>query len=161
MKRIVIVLASMVFVLCAAACVKGERNIKVKTITSFERITLNVSGMRMSENFEILKTDDGFELSHYAGFSVDFDDEKSKQESLVKKVICSHEEYEQMIAFLNECKFGSWNGFDKAAKHVLDGEMFTLKANVNGSQKIYAQGSNAYPKHYHEFTQKLSELLSE
>lgn len=157
MKRLIAAFLSIAFLLGASACVKGES--KIKKITSFEKITLTVSGMRMGEGYELVRTDDGYTLSQYSGF-FNMDDEDSKEENLINRVTLGQQEYQKMIELLNECNFGSWNGFDRANRHVLDGEMFTLKATVNGSQRIYASGSNAFPKHYREFYSALTEMLS-
>ena len=68
---------------------------------------------------------------------------------------------EDCLQQLNACKVGSWNGFHGAhPKNVTDGIMFTLEATVNGGTRLYADGSQNFPKHYHDFVGWLSEQLS-
>ncbi len=52
----------------------------------------------------------------------------------------------------------TWDGFDKADNRVSDGEMFTLDLKINDI-KIYANGSNSFPKNYREFKNKINEII--
>ena len=66
---------------------------------------------------------------------------------------------ETVVAKLNAYDVGSWNGFHgKHPKYVLDGTMFTLEASVNGGKRLYADGSENFPRHYHELVQWLGEM---
>lgn len=54
----------------------------------------------------------------------------------------------------------SWNKFDKNKKHVLDGTGFSLSAKFEDGKTISAEGSNAFPKNYSEFSGGIVEILS-
>ncbi len=55
-------------------------------------------------------------------------------------------------------RVNTWDGFDKADNRVSDGEMFTLDLKINDI-KIYANGSNSFPKNYREFKNKINEII--
>ena len=51
-----------------------------------------------------------------------------------------------------------WDGFNKSNKHVMDGEMFDFESRINGI-KIYATGSNSFPKGYRDFYNKINNII--
>ncbi|MCR5150669.1 MAG: hypothetical protein K6B52_05545 [Clostridiales bacterium] len=126
---------------------------KHSQIVSFEIITLRTSGMRYTGETEILMKDGKAEVSQYAiMFSQDEDRRK-----LEKRAICDEQ---TMLKLLNDCKLLSWDGFKGPhPKGVLDGTIFSLNAVVNGNVKIYASGSENFPKHYRDFTDGLCKIL--
>ena len=64
-----------------------------------------------------------------------------------------------VLELLNKCRILSWDGFNGPhPKNVKDGIMFTLKATVNEGKKIYATGSQNFPKHYRDFRDGLNAL---
>lgn len=128
---------------------------KSKLISEFEFIKLRTSGMRFTAEDEIIKKENGAEISRY---SIRYSGGKDER-ILEKRTLCSEE---KVIKLINDCKLLSWDGFHGAhPKGVLDGIMFTLKAVVNGTEKIYAEGSQNFPKHYRDFTDGLYKLLNE
>ncbi|MBR5340544.1 MAG: hypothetical protein IK151_01310 [Erysipelotrichaceae bacterium] len=121
-------------------------------VDSFEMLNFRTSAMRSSEEYEILLKDDKAEVSFYNYRIVDGDYKRV----LEKQVICDKE---KVLKLLNDCKILAWDGFrGDHPKGVSDGTMFTLKAVVN-DQKIYADGSENFPKYYREFNNGLRELL--
>ena len=125
-----------------------------KKIESFEKVTINISGMRHICEYEIVMKDGKAEFSEYG---INFKSSKSDR-VLKKRVLC---EKETALNLLNDCKILSWDGFyGKHPKRVLDGTMFTFKATVNGGKQIYASGSQNFPRHYHDFEDALSEILN-
>ena len=121
-------------------------------VDSFESLTFKTSGMRSSEEYEILLKDDKAEVSFYIYRIVDGDYKRV----LEKQVLC---EKNKVLKLLNDCKILAWDGFKgDHPKGVSDGIMFTLRAVVN-DQKIYADGSENFPKYYREFNNGLRELL--
>ena len=114
----------------------------VKEITAFESLTLHFSGMRGSEEYEIIANGDKSEISYYQIKYVDGKDTRELQESAT----CDTQE---VIDILNECKAMKWDGFHgKHPKGVLDGRMFNLTIIVNNGQKIEASGSQNFPKNF-------------
>ena len=124
-------------------------------ITSFESLTLRFSGMRVTEEYEIIANGDKTEISYYHIKFSGGEDERELQNSAE----CDTQE---VIDILNDCKAGKWNGFHgKHPKGVLDGRMFTLTASVNGGERLYADGSENFPKNFRAFEEWINKKLNE
>ena len=130
----------------------GNRNMK---ICSFNIITLRETGMRGSTEYGIVMKDDKAEVSFYR---IKYTQGKDCR-VLDNRAVCSAE---TVIGLLNDCNILSWNGFvGKHPKGVLDGIMFTFEAIVNQGEKIYAHGSENFPKHYRDLRNGLYEILND
>lgn len=130
---------------------------KKEVITSFESVEFKLSGMRFTNIYEIFSKDGKAELSLYNLFYGAETEEDRKR--LEKRVVTDNQ---TIIDLLNKCNIIKWDGFSGAnPRGVRDGYMFTFIALLNDGKRIYANGSNNFPKHYHDFTNKLTELLSE
>ena len=124
-----------------------------KQLTSFESILIRESGMRFRVEYEIEPKDDKAQISLYRIMIRDREDVRE----LDSQAVMSRDEF---IALCNRCGLMGWNGFHGAhPKGVHDGIMFTLEARVNGGEKIKAEGSENFPKHYREFVSELSSAL--
>ena len=131
----------------------GEKPAAINEITEFESLNLRISGMRGSEEYEIISSGEKSEISYYQIKYINGNDERE----LRKSAVCNTSE---VIDILNVCKAGKWNGFHgKHPKGVLDGRMFTLSASVNGGVKLSAEGSENFPKNYNTFESWLSTKL--
>lgn len=151
------IIAAVMLFACASC---SETEGKVKKITSFESVTLTVTnGRGWTEEYEITGSEAGAVLSLYKGSWLYNESVSKESDCLEGRREGGKELYEDIIALMNECKVGSWNGFSKSAKNVLDGYMFTFTAKVNGGEKIYATGSNAYPRRYSEFRDAVTEII--
>ncbi|MCQ2428624.1 MAG: hypothetical protein MJ137_09575, partial [Clostridia bacterium] len=53
-----------------------------------------------------------------------------------------------------------WNGFSKYAKHVCDGDGFSLYANYADGKSVSASGNNAYPSGFGAFEKEINVLFS-
>jgi hypothetical protein len=130
----------------------GNRNGK---IGSFDIITLRETGMRGSKEYEIVMKDGKAEVSFYR---IKYTQGKDCR-VLDRRAVCS---VETVIGLLNDCNILSWNGFvGKHPKGVLDGIMFTFEAIVDQGEKIYAHGSENFPKHYRDLRNGLYEILND
>jgi len=124
-------------------------------IRSFETINLRISGMRVTQEYEILCRGGETEILLYQIFYANGKDERRLEKSAVVKT-------EKMIEILNSCGFSGWNGFKgEHPKNVSDGDMFRLEAVINDSEKIYAEGSANFPKGYSEFLKEVNKLLND
>ena len=120
--------------------------IKTEEITSFEIVTLRLSGMRAPEEYEIVPRDGAAEMSHY---TFRYKGGGEEERDLEVRVVLP---MEMVLQLLNECRILSWDGFCGKHPHgVLDGTMFTLTAVVNDGKKIYASGSENFPPRFREF----------
>ena len=120
---------------------------------STSQITLIV--VEQNEEYEILPSEGGYTLSRYEMVY----GEGTAKRRLTDSAACSSEE---VLALLNDCQVMKWDGFDGPhPKGVLDGTMFRFDARVNDGKSIQAQGSQNFPKHFHDFEQGLYTLLSE
>lgn len=123
------------------------------TITSFEKITLRVIGMRYNVEYEILNKPPKSVLSLY---QISYRDGSNKR-ILEKSVLLNSG---IVLEILNSYKIISWNGFHgEHPKDVKDGVMFTFRAEVNEGQIVYAEGSENFPLGYREFVSTLNLIL--
>ncbi len=126
---------------------------KTKRIDSFDTVTLRISGMRYTNEYEILMKNGEAEVSFY---DIRYTDAKDRR-VLQKRASCKKEE---VLDLLNGCGVLSWDGFHGAhPRGVKDGVMFRLSANVNGGESIYANGSQNFPHHYAELRDGLKKIL--
>lgn len=122
-------------------------------IENFEVVTLRVSTMRNVSEYEMLMKDGKAEVSCY---SIRFTQSKDERD-LEKRVSVDEAE---ALKLLNDCGVLSWDGFHGAhPRGVTDGTMFNLHATVNGEKKIYATGSQNFPRHYRDLTDGLYDLF--
>lgn len=127
-----------------------------KTIMSYERIFMRISGMRVTQEYEIISKEARTEISDYwmrlAGGG-------GMERELQRRAFCPDS---QMLELLNQCDILKWNGFHgKHPRGVLDGEIFSFEAIVNGGETIRADGSANFPKHFREFQRTIDQMLSE
>ena len=128
---------------------------KREGITSFSEIKLRVSGMRVTEVYEIVCRDTDAELSLYFLRYENHEDNYNLQKRVTVPA-------EDVIALLNDCGVIKWDGFSgKNPPHMLDGKMFGFTATVNGGRPLCASGSNNFPRHYRDFTDALYQMLNE
>lgn len=122
-------------------------------IRSFETINLRISGMRVTQEYEIICRGDETEISLYHLYYVNGKDERRLEKSATLKT-------EEMIEILNSFQISGWNGFKgEHPKNVSDGDMFRLEAVINDGERIYAEGSANFPKGYREFIKELNKML--
>ncbi len=79
-----------------------------------------------------------------------------EEEALQKKV--TTEEVTSIENILSQYKIYSWNGFQKADKHVLDGRDFDLIYEREDGAYISASGYMKYPKGYEGFKKDIKEF---
>jgi len=126
-----------------------------KKVTDIEFLNLRISGMRGSEEYEIIVNGGQAEISYYTVRYIDAHDERV----LEKRAVCNTQ---TVIDALNSFNFIRWNGFHgKHPKGVLDGRMFSLTARLNGGQTLSADGSENFPDNFREFERWLNEKLNE
>ena len=126
-----------------------------KTVTDFESLNLRLSGMRVTEEYEIIADGGQCEISYYNMFYGNGEEERK----LVKRTTC---DTQTLIDALNGFDFAKWNGFSgERPKGLLDGTDFRLTATINGGQRLHADGSANFPKHFHELEQWLYEELKD
>ena len=124
-----------------------------KKTESFTLVSLSVSSMRNREIYEITDGGDRAVLKLYTGFFAR--DEKPEPD---KEATCDKE---CIIRLLNDCDVLSWDGFSgKNPRGVRDGYMFTFKAELNGGTKVYASGSNNFPRHYRKLRDNIIQILN-
>lgn len=123
------------------------------TLTSFEKITLRVIGMRYDMEYEILNKPPKAVLSLY---QISYRDGTNKR--VIEKSAVT--DTEMMLELFNLCKIISWDGFrGDHPKDVKDGVMFKFQAEVNEGQTVYAEGSENFPQGYREFVSTLNLIL--
>ncbi len=124
------------------------------TITSYEQITLSITGMRSHIEYELISENELSKLTLYQIIS-----SKNTYEKMVQKSVeCENKE---IIDLLNSCALVRWDGFHGAhPKDVLDGQMFSLTATVNEGQRVRAEGSENFPAGYKTLIRSLNQILN-
>lgn len=126
---------------------------KKEKIYSFELIALSLSGMRIMEEYEIIRCGNKAQLSRYTVMYSGGEDRRRLEQR-------AETDCDEIIALLNDCAVLKWDGFyGKNPPSVLDGTMFSFRAEINDGRKIRASGSNNFPKHYRDFTNALYDIL--
>ena len=127
---------------------------KREIITSFTEVRLRISGMRITEVYEILCRGEEAQLSLYWLSYENHQDNYHLQKRVTVPA-------GNVVGLLDRCGVIRWDGFyGKNPPHVLDGTMFDFSAVVNDGRKLCANGSNNFPKHYRDFTDALREMLN-
>ena len=125
---------------------------KKEIVTDCTSLTLRLSGMRVTEEYEVTCDGKTAEISLYCFNYAD----GTEKRVLVSSATCPAEEF---IGVLNQCHLMKWDGFyGKHPRGVLDGTMFSLTATVNGGVEIHANGSQNFPKNYYVLLDWLGEL---
>ena len=128
--------------------------LKKKNVESFETVSFHTSGMRYSTYYEIVCNDGKAQITQY---HIKYSDGE-KERVVDKQAECGADEF---IKLLNDCNITAWDGFHgKHPRGVKDGTMFDFKATVNGDKQIRADGSQNFPKHYHDFRDGLYAMLN-
>jgi len=131
---------------------RALRRPALREITSCERITLRISGMRSTTEYMVT----GGEPEALSLYRISYAGDKEVR-TLEKSAALRGA---QLIGLLDSCGVARWDGFHGAhPKHVSDGEMFTFTAVVNGGVTIRADGSANFPRGYHEFVRALCDML--
>ena len=80
-------------------------------------------------------------------------DDKDKYKYSVDTEFC-----EKLEELLEKYDVGSWDGFDKVDRDILDGSSFSLSITMKNGDSINASGYMKYPKHYRDFVVDLAKL---
>ena len=129
---------------------------KKTPITAYTSLSWNISGMRVTREYEIIHKDRETEVSEYELRCVTGG---GRERQLLRRVLCTEQ---RMLELLNAFDIMKWDGFHgKHPRGVLDGEMFTFQATVNDGVSIRAEGSANFPKGFREFRSAVHLLLEE
>ena len=134
--------------------VDDEYRVSLLEPTDFESVVLTESGMRVEKDtYEAKRTADGVRLSHYQARSRWSDEANDYVDEKLNEVAVDGDEalYLYVAGLVHACGVRDWNGFDEYDSRVLDGTTFRFEAKLSDGTTVKANGSNAYPKHYHEF----------
>ncbi len=143
--------------LLMSGTVTEEDDMKAK---EFDSIIIDIQGTEAAtQEYEVLRTDDGVRISYYYG-PWNYNDDEPKEDYLEMRAEGGSELYEQLLDLVNDHKVKKWDGFSKSASGVLDGEMFSMSGTIDGKD-IYAHGSNAFPEGFRQFTAALWDIMKE
>lgn len=132
---------------------KRRPNAEKGKILDFQKLTLQLSGMRFSEIYEIVPEENSATLSLY---TPDYRAKEREARTLLKETACDKRE---VLDLLNACKVANWDGFYGAhPKRVKDGTMFHFTLDLGEGCVLSATGSENFPKHFHEFTSGIRAL---
>ena len=131
----------------------NESKPQVKTIESFETVTLRLSGMRGSTVYRIQCEGEESVIGQYTvRYAEGSDTLVPEYEKRVPT--------EEVLETFARCGVAKWDGFNgKHPRGVLDGLMFRFEAVVNGGITLNANGSQNFPKGFREFRDYLYGVL--
>ena len=153
MKRFITLITTMALSTSIRLCGCAD-NCK-QTITSIETMTLTLQGMRFCSVYEITNEDGKTELRRFRKVYSNGVDTLELEASAVCDIT-------DFIELMNTCGVICWDGFHgKHPKNVKDGIMFDFRTTVNNGQEIHADGSENFPKGYHDFVRELNKILTE
>ena len=122
-------------------------------ITDFTKIELKMNGMRGSEIYELICEGESANVTLY-------ELRYNKDGDMRVPLGSAKAGTDDIITLLNECKVIKWDKFSGAnPRGVRDGWQFTFSAEVNGGRRLYASGSNNFPKHFRDFTNALNDMI--
>ena len=155
MKRVftLLLFAAAMLVFSSAAQASGTES-PSGNIESFGTVTLRLSGMRFTTEYEAVMKDGNAEVAEY---EIRYRKEEGRVRVPERKTVCSAG---RVLALLNSCELIAWDGFHGAhPKDVRDGIMFSLRATVNGGRNIQAEGSENFPDHFRELWNGFDAIL--
>ena len=81
----------------------------------------------------------------------------SNEES--REIVVKEDFVKEVEDILNKYEVGSWDGFNKSDKYVLDGDSFSFSASFKDGKSISAHGYMSWPKNYYNVRNELDELF--
>ena len=109
---------------------------------------------------------EGYAMNAYITYELDCkDDNKARiklygvPEEDAVEVTVSDETVKEIEDILNKYNVGSWDGFKKSDRNVLDGDSFSFKLVFDNGKDIYATGYMKYPKNYNEVEYELDNIF--
>lgn len=66
----------------------------------------------------------------------------------------------ELVDMLNENEVYKWDGFDKTAKDVLDGDSFSFKIKMKDETTIHASGYMMWPTNYRNVKEEFKNIFS-
>ncbi len=131
----------------------GKKQNEIGAVTELTSLNLRLSGMRVTEEYELLCDGETTQLSYYQMFYGDGTEQRRLMGSAAVDTAT-------VLQKLNEYGVSGWDGFHGAhPKGVRDGTMFRLEAVVNGGARITADGSENFPQHFSDLCRWLEETL--
>ena len=78
----------------------------------------------------------------------------------IKEIEVDNAFIKKVVTVLNKYEVIKWNGFNKYAKDVLDGDSFSLILDANDNIYIQASGYMLWPDNYKEVREELNNLFN-
>ncbi len=125
-------------------------------VLSFERVTLQLSGMREAHYYAIANKGSQSEVCEY---EPRYEEEGEEQRMPIK---CVSVDTETVLKILNDCHVIAWDDFH--GRHpwgIKDGLMFHFTARVNDGREIRADGSQNFPRHFQELRNWVESMLKD
>ena len=112
-------------------------------------------------------TVDGMAMYDGVHYSIDYKDNKyiatiqenGVSEEDAKVVEISKRDVKRLENILNKYNVGSWDGFQKYDKDVLDGSSFNISINTFDDNSVSASGYMRWPKNYREVRNELGNFF--
>ena len=124
-------------------------------LTSFEVVTLRLSGMHRLNEYEITREGD---VARFVRYDLLLGPDGERRIPRVR----AERPAAEVLAVLDRCGVMRWDGFHGAhPRGVLDGVMFRFAATVNEGRVIAAAGSQHFPPHFHDLRDYIEATLRE
>lgn len=125
---------------------------KKKDVSAFEKLTFSLSAMRYHHEYVITRDGDNATLEFYNGY-FRHDEERESEKTVSLSAA-------EIVKLLKDCGVDRWDGFSgKNPRGMLDGIMFNFTADLGEEGRIYASGSNNFPRGYSDFRDALEAII--
>ena len=150
MVRAIVLALCMALLLTGCAKPAAEPPAPLEEPISLASFTFMARGMTTADiySYSAGKTDEGTHLHLELNCGYDIIDVTVQEDVLG-----------QLGEIAARYRLDTWDGFDKANKHVSDGEGFTMSMTTADGRDIYAHGSNAFPDNYSDARRAIDELF--
>lgn len=151
MKKLIFVGIIILLLITILIIIAINKN-KMQEEHSFKSISLNVSGTMIGEIYSYKieeKNKKYYLIVEYTGINNNKPYKKSLKEETVKEI-------EKLIKKYDVDK---WDNFNKVNQDVLDGESFSFNLEYKNKNKVYAEGSNSFPKNFFEFKEEYNDII--
>jgi len=147
---LIILLVVVLLITTVLLCTKLLKKIEIKNTKSFSFSYTTGYTINSSVVYTLNKDRDKITVS----IKPDGISEEEKLETIVDSSFLS-----DLENILNEYNVGSWNGFDKNDKYVLDGNSFSLSIRMEDDKSVSAHGYMRWPNNYANVKEKLNNLF--
>ena len=157
MKKIVYIIIPIIILLTILLIIllqpKKEEQEEIKKIESIEHFSFYYSqGYAINSDIRYYLDCETSCIAKVKPYGIDYDD--------MKEIEVDLDFNKELMRILNKYEVIKWDGFDRVAKDVLDGDSFSLYLKANDDIKVNASGYMLWPDNFKEVRDELNNLFN-